>query len=353
MKLLDVAQVMTLPFIPIYSVPVKLRNLFFDFGWFRQQKVDAKIVSVGNITVGGSGKTPMSIYVIKTLQSINIKVAALSRGYGRETTGFREVSDGTQMYLEVQNSGDEMYLTALECSCPAAVSESRVEGAIELIQKYKPDVIVLDDAFQHRWIKRDLDIVLFDQRFLMQNNPLRKMSLPTGSMREPFSSLIRADCVVINRKFSARADADKKIDRFADGKKIFHACYNALGFIDVRNGRQYNPADFQGQISLAVCGIASPHSFFSALGSMKISAEHRIVFKDHKRYKNEEVQKIRKEFYAKNCYSVVTTQKDAVKLMQFKEELDDIDIYYLKIELEIEEREEFKEYMTAKLFAGD
>ncbi len=353
MKLLDFIQVITLPLIPLYWVPIKLRNVFFDIGLFRQQKVEAKIVSVGNITVGGSGKTPMSIYVIKTLQSMNKKVAALSRGYGRDTKGFREVSDGVQMFTGAQNSGDEMYLTALECNCPAGVSESRVEGALNLIKNYKPDVIVLDDAFQHRWLKRDLDIVLFDQRFLMQNNRLHKMSLPAGHMRESFSALDRADCVVINRKFSDKADADRKIIRFVNGKKIFHAHYNALGFIDVRNGRHYNPDDFRGQISLAVCGIASPHSFFNALDSMKISAEQRLVFKDHKRYNNAEVQKIRKEFYAKNCYSVVTTQKDAVKLMQFKEELDDIDIYYLKIELEIEEREEFIDYMKAKLFAGN
>lgn len=349
MKWIDVVQTLSLPLIPVYWLPVWLRNLFFDLGIFPSKKVAAKIVSVGNITVGGAGKTPMSIYIVKRLQAMNKKVAVLSRGYGRETDGYVLVSDGTEIKAGVNEAGDEMYLTALECQCPAAVCENRVEGAVKLIESFHPDVITLDDAFQHRWIARDLDIVLFDQRFLTRTSRLRKLPLPTGSMRESFSMLRRADCIVINRKFSAKEDALERIKKHVGNKPLFHSSYRAVGFIDVRNGRMYEPKDFQGQISLAVCGIAFPHSFFHALDSVGISHEHRLIFADHKRYSIEEVQRIRKEFYAKNCYSVVTTQKDAVKLMQFKQELDDIDIYYLKIEVVIEEEAEFEEYLRSKM----
>lgn len=349
MKWIDVAQTLSLPLIPLYWLPVRLRNLFFDLGIFPSKKVAARIVSVGNITVGGAGKTPMSIYVLKTLQAMQKRVAVLSRGYGRESEGYVLVSDGKQIVAGVDEAGDEMYLTALECQCPAAVCEKRVEGAEKLIEAFHPDVIVLDDAFQHRWIARDADIVLFDQRFLTRTNRLRKLPLPTGSLRESFGMLKRADCIVINRKFAKKEDALERIQQYIAGKAVFHAYYRAVGFVDVRNGRMYESKDFQGQVSLAVCGIAFPHSFFNALDSAGISHEHRLLFVDHKRYSIEEVQRIRKEFYAKNCYSVVTTQKDAVKLMQFKKELDDIDIYYLKIELVIEEESAFAEYLKSKL----
>ncbi len=350
MKLLDLVQTLSLPLTPLYAAPIWLRNLFFDIGLFRQKKVDAKIISVGNITVGGSGKTPMSIYILKTLQGMHKKVAALSRGYGRDSEGFVLVSNGKKVLAGVDQAGDEMYLTAMECECPSAVCERRVEGAQQLIRDFHPDVITLDDAFQHRWIARDLDIVLFDQRFLTGTSWLRKLPLPTGSMREPFSALKRADCIVINRKFSEKRDATDRLKKYVGDKPVFHAYYKAMGFIDVRNGRKYEPKDFQGQVSLAVCGIAFPHSFFNALDSVGITHENRLIFVDHKRYSDEEVQRIRKEFYGKNCYSVVTTQKDAVKLMQFKNELDDIDIYYLKIDLVLEEEEQFRAYLKRKLF---
>jgi tetraacyldisaccharide 4'-kinase len=349
MKWIDVARVLSLPLIPLYWLPVRARNLLFDLGIFPAKKVNAKIISVGNITVGGAGKTPMTIYIVKTLQALNKKVAVLSRGYGRETEGYVFVSDGKELQAGVNEAGDEMFQTASECRCPAAVCENRVEGAVKLIEAFHPDVIVLDDAFQHRWIARDVDVVLFDQRFLTRTNRLRKLLLPTGSMRESFSMLRRADCIVINRKFSAKEDALSRISKHIVGKPLFNAYYRAVGFIDVRNGRMYEPKDFQGQVSLAVCGIAFPHSFFNALDSVGIAHENRLVFVDHKRYSIEEVQRIRKEFYAKNCYSVVTTQKDAVKLTQFKQELDDIDIYYLKIELVIEEESAFTDYLKSKI----
>jgi tetraacyldisaccharide 4'-kinase len=114
------------PFVPLYAVIIYIRNLFFDKSVFKSEKVNAKIVSVGNITVGGSGKTPLVIYVTNILKNLGYKVGVLSRGYGRKSSGYKLVSRGFDLLSKVEECGDEIYQTALECKVPSAVSEKKV-----------------------------------------------------------------------------------------------------------------------------------------------------------------------------------------------------------------------------------
>ncbi|MBI2419618.1 MAG: tetraacyldisaccharide 4'-kinase [Ignavibacteriales bacterium] len=347
---MDVFRVLSLPLVPVYCAVTILRNKLFDTKIFTEAKTKAFVVSIGNITVGGSGKTPFTIYMAALLKAKGRSVGVLSRGYGRVSKGYKLVSDGENMLASVEDAGDEIYYTALECNVFAAVSENRVEGANKLIHDCKVDAIVLDDAFQHRWIARDVDIVVLDQRFVNHDRKLRRMMLPTGNLREPFSSLKRADCIIFNRKFSVKEEIlDELREQIPSDIPLFTAGYSALGFIDVRNNRFYEPSEFSGQKSLLVSGVANPHSFKEALRSIGIDTGMRIVFPDHKAYTNEDVQLIRREFYAKNAHSVITTQKDAVKLMQFRKELDDIDIYYLKISMELDDRSGFESFMDKKI----
>lgn len=350
MAILDVMRVLAMPLIPVYSVLSSVRSWLFDKNIFTQARTGAFVVSVGNITVGGSGKTPFTIYIASLLKEQRRNVGVLSRGYGRVSQGYRFVSDGREMFASVEEAGDEIYYTALECGVCAAVDENRVDGAMQLIRDGHVDTIVLDDAFQHRWIARDVDVVIFDQRFLNYDRRLRKMLLPTGNLREPFSALQRADCIIINRKFSEKeAIVPDMAEKIPADIPQYTAGYRALGFIDVRNNRFYQPEEFAGQKSLLVSGVANPHSFKEALRSIGIDTEHCIVFPDHKAYTNDDVQLIRKEFYAKNAHSVITTQKDAVKLMQFRKELDDIDIYYLKIAMYLDDHEGFEKFIETKI----
>ncbi len=336
------------PLVPVYLLVIKLRNLFFDKNIFKSKKVKAKVISVGNITAGGSGKTPLVIYLAGLLKNSNKKVGVLSRGYGRKSSGYKLVSDGQKILTTVRESGDEIYHTVLECKIPAAVCEDRVIGAVKLIEETGIDSIVLDDAFQHRWIKRDLDLVVIEQRFLASSDFFINNLLPTGYLREPYSGLQRADAIVINRKFSEQKEipADKK--KYFEGKKIFHAKYKAIGFVDIIKKEEYNLEEFEGQKSLVLSGIANPVSFLNVLLQTNVDTSNKIVFKDHKDYTLKEVQQIRKEFYATNSHSVVTTEKDAVKLMNFAKELDDMDIFYLKIKLEIDNEELFRKFLLEK-----
>lgn len=337
------------PFVLLYKLIILIRNLFFDKAVFKSEKVNAKVISVGNITVGGSGKTPLVIYVTNLLKSSGYKVGVLSRGYGRRSNGYKLVSKGEEILTSVEECGDEIYHTALECKVAAAVSENRVKGAKRLIEEAKIDSIVLDDAFQHRWIARDIDLVIIDQSFVNNKSFFSHNLLPSGDLREGFDSLKRADAIIVNRKFLEREEIIPDMKKYFDGKKIFTSYYKAISFVDAMRKIEYNLEDFKGQDSLVVSGIANPQSFLNVLRKVHVNTQNKLIFRDHKNYTLKEVQQIRKRFYTTNSHSVVTTEKDAVKLSRFNREFDDVDIFYLKINLCVDDEESFKQYIINKL----
>jgi tetraacyldisaccharide 4'-kinase len=346
MKLL---RIILCPFVPVYAIIVRLRNWFFDINVFNEKKVNAKVVSVGNLTVGGSGKTPMVIYLANLLKGDERKVGVLSRGYGRKTKGYLLVSKPGKILVKVDECGDEIYHTAKVCDVAAAVSENRVDGAENLINDTNVDTILLDDAFQHRWIARNVNLLIFEQQFLLNKKMFARCMLPTGNMREPLSSIKRADAIIINRKFSEQKEIPEDFKVHFKDKIIFAAHYNMISFVDVKKLTEYSMEEFKGQQSLVVSGIANPYSFINALKQTNVNTTNQMIFRDHKDYTQKEIQEIRKEFYSTNAYSVVTTEKDAVKLSKFSKELDDIDIFYLKIELQIDDEAAFKNFINSKL----
>ncbi|MBK7227544.1 MAG: tetraacyldisaccharide 4'-kinase [Ignavibacteriales bacterium] len=337
------------PFVLLYGLIISLRNLFFDKSVFKSEKVNAKVISIGNINVGGSGKTPLVIYVTNLLKNSGYKVGVLSRGYGRKSSGYKLVSNGDEILTSVEECGDEIYHTALECKVAAAVSENRVKGAKRLIEDTGINSIVLDDAFQHRWIDRDIDIVIIDQSFVNTKSFFTHNLLPLGDLREGFESLIRADSIILNRKFLEKEEIKSEIKDHFEGKKIFTSYYKAISFVDAVKKIEYDLDDFKGQESLVVSGIANPKSFLNVLSKVHVNTQNKMIFRDHKNYTLKEVQQIRKQFYTTNSHSVVTTEKDAVKLSRFKREFDDIEIFYLKINLCMDDEESFKQYLINKL----
>ena len=242
----------------------------------------------------------------------------------------------------MNSAGDELYLTAKELWIPTAACENRVTGAEQLIDMTKINTLVLDDAFQHRWIKRDCDIVMVDQRFLHKIGKLDQFSLPSGMMREPFKSLKRADIIVVNQKFTEKKEIPNKLKKYFNDEKVFFGNYKTTGIYDVKNHKRFDLEEFHGQRSLIVSGIAKPFSFMHILEMNNIDFTNKLLFPDHKDYSIKEVEEIRKKFYSTNAFSVLTTQKDAVKLSEYSKELDDIDIYFVKIELKIENQTEFE-----------
>ena len=216
--MINFLKIILFPVIPLYALAVAIRNWLFDIRIFRHRKVDATVISVGNLTVGGSGKTPLVIYLTDLLKGNGIKVGVLSRGYGRKSKGYKSVSDGKQIFTTVDECGDEIYQTVTDCMVPAAVSENRVKGAEKLIKESGVKVVVLDDAFQHRWIYRDLNLLVCEQKFLSSRNFLVKNLFPTGNLREPFTSVKRADVVIINQKFSDEEKIPSDLQKYFEDK---------------------------------------------------------------------------------------------------------------------------------------
>jgi len=340
---LEFLRILFSPLVVIYSVIVRIRNFMFDKGFFKVTKAGAKVISVGNITVGGSGKTPAVMMISELLKNKGKKAGVLSRGYGRNSHGYLYVSDGTKIKTTVDECGDEIYFLSEELKIPTAVSENRVQGAEKFIKDSGVDIIILDDAFQHRWIHRDLNILVFDQRFLLKVGQIDQKLLPLGFLREKFDAVNRADAVIINRKFAEKKEIPEKLAKYFEDKKIFHSYYSAKGFYDIKGHNFFGVKEFRGQKSLVVCGVARPHSFLNGLEINNIDIKNKILYPDHKNYTLQEVQGIRKKFYDTNSYSVLTTQKDAVKLNKYSKEFDDIDLYYLKIELKLDEQDKFEE----------
>jgi len=338
-----------IPLVPVYGFIIYLRNLFFDKNIFKSVQVKSKVVSVGNLTIGGSGKTPLVIYLLELLKSLNKRAGVLSRGYGRASVGYLLVSDGEKMLASVEQSGDEIYHTASETKVPAAVCERRVQGAKRLFKDTGVDTIVLDDAFQHRWIKRDVDLLTIEQSFLNSDDICVQNYLPVGIMRESFDSIKRADAVIINRKFSDKEEIKNNRKKYFAEKKLFTCYYEAIEFVDAIKNIHYSIDDFNGQKGLIVSGVANPQSFLTALQKNGVTINNKIIFRDHKEYTLNEVQQIRRRFYTTNSHSVITTEKDAVKLIRFAREFDDIDIFYLKIKLRMDDEESFKQYLINKL----
>jgi tetraacyldisaccharide 4'-kinase len=337
------------PIIPVYALAVALRNWLFEIKIFKEKRVDAVIISVGNLTIGGSGKTPLVIYLLDLLNKYGLKTGVLSRGYGRSSRGYKLVSDGKKILTTVDQCGDEIYQTVSECHVPGAVCENRVKGAEKFLSQTDVNIIVLDDAYQHRWIYRDLNVLVCEQKFLLSRNFLVKNLFPTGNLREPFISVKRADVVIINRKFSIAEDIPANLRKYFEGKKIFKANYKAIGFVDIKRKVDHKIEEFKGQKSLVVSGIADPSSLINVLDQNGLNTENRMIFIDHKNYSNKEIQAIRKNFYNTNSHSVITTQKDAVKLVGFSKEFDDIDIFYLKIKMEMSDEESFNKFILDKL----
>jgi tetraacyldisaccharide 4'-kinase len=346
---MKILRLILFPFIPFYAAAICLRNFLFDKKFFKEKKVNAKVISVGNISVGGSGKTPLVIYLCEMIKKDGHKIGVLSRGYRRKTTGYLLVSDGDNILTKVENSGDEIFQTAKDCKIPAAVAENRFEGAQKFIKDTNINTLILDDAFQHRWIKREINLLIFEQGFLLNSSLLNQALLPAGNMREPISAAKRADAIILNRKFSEMKEIPAEILNHFEGKKIFTAFYKATEFTDVVNKTSYSLGEFSGQKSLIVSGVANPGSFINALKQFNIDVTNRIIFVDHKSYSFKEIQEIRRKFYSTNSNSVVTTEKDAVKLSSFSKELDDIDIFYLKIEMKMDHEESFINFIKNKL----
>lgn len=332
------------PFSYLYGFFIKIRNFLYDKKIFSihrfSQKV--KIISVGNIVAGGSGKTPFTMYLAQLLRDQGKKVAILSRGYGRTTKGFLLVSDGREIKVSVTAAGDEPYLMAhLLKNIPVAVSEDRSVGIKKLLTLFAPDIILLDDAFQHRKVYRDLDIVLHPARTEFAYTHL----LPAGYLREPFSSLSRADVIILTKGNSIHYQQVKKyLQKKYNG--IFTKWMDEILFFDFKifkfehHKKQIIQWDTLPNRAMAVAGIANPDDFFSTCRGRGIEIVQELRYPDHFIYSDDEIQDWIASGQVHSCFNIVTTFKDFVKIKPFIQN-EKISFYIIEPQIRLQNEEEF------------
>ncbi len=310
----------------LYGIITKARNSLYEKGVFRSFSLDVPTVSVGNITVGGTGKTPLVAFVSELLFENGEKVCVLTRGYGRANPKKRVlVSDGEKILVNVKQAGDEPFELAERLLGKAVVvaDANRVAAGNWARETFGVTAFVLDDAFQHRRIRRDSDIVTIDA-----GNPFgNKKLLPTGVLREPLENLKRADAVVITRANlcveKQLADLKFEISKINECCRIFVSGNRISNLIDLGNfpgkaQRAQKKTDRRPPPTtdhfLAFCALGNPNNFFEQLRRENFNLTATQKFPDHYFYKQKDIEKLEKIARQKGAEVLLTTAKDAVKL---------------------------------------
>lgn len=313
-----------IPFSWLYAIGIWIRNRLYALGVFRVQTLPCTVISVGNVAVGGTGKTPAVIAIAGHLQKAGLRVAILLRGYKREAhEGITVVSDGRQIYASARESGDEAYMMA-QClnGVPIIVGRERYLAGQIAIERFNVDVLLLDDGFQHRQLGRNVDVLTVPITHPF-GNPARL--LPAGTLREPPSALRRADIVLLTHtdtpEISVSAkEAVKQLAPDALVLECVHQPTHLYPLIDEGSEEHQNVEMLKGKRLLAVCGIGNPSAFVGTLMRCSPASVELLAFPDHHVYMEADAQRIDVAFRAAKADLVVTTQKDAQKLESVMEQ---------------------------------
>jgi len=302
------------PLTGVYGAATALRNTLFDRGVISSQRLEQPVVSVGNLSMGGSGKTPFVIALGELLKARGIRFDVLTRGYGRKTRGVLVVeTDGN-----AANFGDEPLLIARRLGVPVVVGESRYEAGRVAEQKFQPQLHILDDGFQHRSLARDFDIVLMTER------DFDDRLLPSGRLREPLSSLRRADAIVLPQESAVQNFSvhDLAIETFARQGKLIWRMQRDLVTTAV-------PA-----APIVFCGIARPEQFFAQVRSAGITPAAEVEFRDHHAYNRSDLNRLLTMCGKLGAGGFLTTEKDAVNLGSLQADLKPFAIATLSLTLD-------------------
>ena len=316
------------PFGLVYSLIQKLRATLYRTGTLKTHRLPRPVISIGNITVGGTGKTPVTAYIARLLLEQGYKVTVLSRGYGGSLEGQTVVvSDGVTVMLVAQECGDEPYLLASTVPGLMVVigTDRYVSGQLAM-QQLVPDIFLLDDGFQHLRLHRDLNILLLDSSRPFGNG----WSLPAGLLREPAAAAGRADLTILTRCPEGAA-----APRQVSGKPAFAASHRLVDALPLTGGNPVPLADLQGPAFLAFAGIAQPDFFFSALRDRGINLVRTLSFPDHADYDQTSLDTIRDALRSSGAGYAITTEKDGVKLKQLPVEIAAV-TYMARLDIVIE-----------------
>jgi len=327
MNLPPLVRMVLWPLSLVYGQLMRLRVALYERGLLKQKRLNRPVISVGNLTVGGTGKTPMVIWLAERLLAQGLRVGILSRGY--------KGSGGTS---------DEIELMKLRLNNRVAfgVGPDRFEQGRRI--EASADVFLLDDGFQHRQLSRDVDILLIDAARSLG----KEVMLPTGRLREPVSAMSRADFLLFTRTETVPGtmEAITKLQQYP----VFSAATQLVGFRLLGERIQFVPADeIDAGPFYAFCGIGNPRAFFLNLQNWGIAVAGKCEFGDHHRYDERDVRELLAAARRMGARALVTTEKDEQNLSG--EKFEDLPVYVAVIDLAIDKEEVFLQAIREKLDA--
>lgn len=337
----------------LYGVGVWIRNRLYTFGVLKARTLPCRVISVGNIVVGGTGKTPAVIAIAKHLQEKNVRVGILLRGYKRVS---REkvtiVSDGEKVCASLKESGDEADMMARHLDgIPIVVGAERYQAGQIMLERFNIDVLLLDDGFQHRQLARDVDILTLSTKHPF-GDPQRL--LPAGTLREPPIALRRADIILLTHTDITHVSPPAKevVKALAPNALVLESIHQPTRVYPLVPKGEKKEVDFrptvkvlEGKRILAVCGIGQPETFVATLMRCSPAGVELLAYPDHHDYTEADMRRIGTAFRAAEADLIVTTQKDEQKLAALVAQ-EELPIVVLEIALVITEAvEKFTEVL--------
>ena len=332
----------------VFQVAVKTRRFLYNFRILRDSTLGVQVIAIGNLTVGGTGKTPVVEKFARELRDEGRNVAILSRGYRSkpvplhkwlvnklllrdDTTPPRVVSDGRSLLLDSEMAGDEPYMLASNLKdVVVLVDKDRVKSGRYAIEKFGCDTLLLDDGFQYWKLRgRRLDVVLIDRQQPFGNERL----LPRGTLREPPSHLARASFIFITKSDGNTGELRRRIAEVNPGASIIECIHHPLYLEDVFTGQRSGLDGIKGHKVASLSGIAQPESFEQSLVQLKAELVYSKRFADHHRFTQQEILNVINRSKKRQAEAIITTQKDAVRFPKLDRR--DLPIYFMRVEIKI------------------
>lgn len=308
------------------------REWLYGHGVLAARAVGAPVVSVGNLTVGGTGKTPAVELAVQTLDGLGYRPAVVSRGYWRRSRGVQVVADTAAIRMDPEDAGDEPFLLARRLpGIPVVVGTNRADAARLAVERFGATAVVLDDGFQHRTLVKDLEIVMTRARQPWGNGRL----LPAGPLREPLDALRRAHLIVVSGVHSRRdlEEVETAAAHYAPGVPVVGARYTPVECWEAQRMEERTLGALHGMRLLAFAGIAAPEAFAATLGGLGVHLVDLVVFADHHWYRQADLDRLEGRAAALQVEGLVTTEKDWVRLRRLR--WPKRPVYVLSVRLEL------------------
>lgn len=333
-----------MPLAGLYGAGARLRRRAFQQGWLRSRRLRSPVISVGNLTVGGSGKTPLVALVAEVLLRNGHKPAILTRGYRREGSADLIVLEPQpQRNPDARTTGDEPALLARSLpKVPIVICADRYRAGQLAEERFGVDVHILDDGFQHFALARDLDLVAID----VTQNVFHDALLPAGRLREPLSALARASIVILTRTENReQAETEKQVREINAGAPIFRCSTGLRSLVERGSSRAIEPGEYGGRPVCAFCAIGNPGAFFSDLRRWGFQPVAEIAFRDHHIYTTDDARRVNRAASEKGAVAFLTTEKD---LMNLSPQLEfQFPLLACAIQAEVQKTEQFEQLLLA------